>query len=65
MKGINFVVDESGARTAVVIDLHENGPLWEDFYDHWLAQERAAEPREPLESVRARLESLGKLPSRA
>jgi hypothetical protein len=65
MKGVKFLVDELGNRTAVVIDLKANGPLWEDFYDHWLAQERAAEPRESLDSVRARLGSLGKLPSRA
>jgi hypothetical protein len=26
--------------------------LWEDFYDNWLAAERADEPREDLRSVR-------------
>ena len=32
MKGIQYVVDDSGEKTAVVIDLREYGELWEDFY---------------------------------
>jgi hypothetical protein len=38
-----------------VIDLREHGALWEDFYDTWLAHERADEPRETLRSVKAKL----------
>ncbi|GIW91497.1 MAG: hypothetical protein KatS3mg109_2018 [Pirellulaceae bacterium] len=56
MKGIQFVVNERGEKTAVVIALRKNAELWEDFYDRALADSRADEPRESLESVKERLE---------
>lgn len=31
MKGIQFIVDENGEKTAVVIDLKEWGNLWQQF----------------------------------
>jgi hypothetical protein len=52
MKGIEYVVDETGDRKAVVIDLAEHGELWEDFYDTLLAREREHEPRERLAEVK-------------
>ncbi len=55
MKGVQFVVDENGNRTAVVIDLTEHAELWEDFYDSGVAQQRQGEPRESLESVKKKL----------
>ena len=55
MKGVQYVVDDNGERKAVVIDLDQHGELWEDFYDTWLAAERANEPREDLQSVRDKL----------
>jgi len=55
MKGIDFVVDETGDRKAVMIDLAEHGDLWEDFYDTLLAEEREHEPRETLAGVKKRL----------
>jgi signal recognition particle subunit SEC65 len=55
MKGIQFLVDGAGRKTAVVIDLKKNPRLWEDFYDRVLAEERASEPRETLESVERRI----------
>jgi hypothetical protein len=57
MKGVQFVVDEQGNKTAVVIDLNKNAALWEDFYDRALAERRKGEPRETLESVKKRLRS--------
>ena len=54
MKEIQFVIDDAGRKTAVVIDLKKNPRLWEDFYDRVLAEERASEPRETLQSVRKR-----------
>ena len=33
MKGVQFVIDDSGKKKAVLIDLEEWGELWEDFYD--------------------------------
>lgn len=57
MKGIQFLIDEEGEKTAVVIDLKKHVELWEDFYDRALASSRADEPRETLESVKKRLRS--------
>lgn len=61
MEGIQFVTDDRGNRVAVQIDLKRYGELWEDFYDNLVAKERAAEPRETLETVRTRLREQGKL----
>jgi hypothetical protein len=55
MKGVQFLIDDSGEKTAVVIDLKRNAALWEDFYGRALASSRASEPRETLESVKERL----------
>ena len=55
MKGVRFVVDEAGEKTDVLINLKQNGELWEDIYDRALARKRAREPRESLESVKRRL----------
>ena len=57
MKGIRFVSDGKGQKTAVVIDLKRNATLWEDFFDRALAESRVAEPRESLESVKERLKN--------
>jgi hypothetical protein len=56
MKGIQYLIDEQGEKTAVVIDLRKNAELWEDFYDRALASSRERESRESLESVRERLQ---------
>jgi hypothetical protein len=55
MKGIQFLVDDQGNKTAVLIDLKKNARLWEDFYDVALARERQSEPRESLDTVKRRL----------
>jgi hypothetical protein len=60
-RGIRFIIDEKGTKTAVVIDLKRHGDLWEDFYDSMVARQRAAEPRESFESVKRRLRRAGKL----
>lgn len=61
MKGIQYVTDEKGDKTAVVIDLKKHGYVWEDFYDTIIALERKNEPRESLEAVRKKLIRKGKL----
>lgn len=61
MKGVQFVIDEQGQKTAVVIDLKRHAALWEDFYDAALAKSRQEEPRETFESVKRRLRRQGKL----
>jgi hypothetical protein len=55
MRGVLFLVDEEGEKTAVLIDLRKNGQLWEDFYDVAVAKARAKEPRESLASAKRRL----------
>ena len=54
MKGVQYLVDERGSKSAVLIDLKQNRDLWEDFYDRAVARSRVHEPREALESVKAR-----------
>jgi hypothetical protein len=61
MKGVQFVVNARGEKTAVVIDLKKYSELWEDFYDAAVARERQNEPREALETVKRRLRRRGKL----
>jgi hypothetical protein len=55
MKGVQFLIDEKGIRTGVLIDLKKNGKLWEDFFDLALARERQQEPRESLQAVKEQL----------
>ncbi len=57
MKGIQFLIDERGDKTAVVIDLKKYSELWKDFYDRAVARSREGEPRETLGSVKRRLRS--------
>jgi len=61
MQGIQFLVNEEGHKTAVVIDLKEHGELWEDIYDALISESRAQEPKESLEEVKQRLVEQGKL----
>jgi hypothetical protein len=61
LKGVRFVVDQSGEKAAVLIDLKKNPELWEDLYDLGLARQGAREPRESLEQVKRRLRRAGKL----
>ncbi len=61
MRDIQFIVDDKGQKTAVIIDLKKYAELWEDFYDCLTAQRREKEPRESLDSVKKRLQKAGKL----
>jgi hypothetical protein len=63
VKGIQFVVNERGEKTAVVIDLRRHSEVREDFYDATVARQRQDEPRETLESVKRKLRRRGKLSS--
>jgi len=55
MRGVHFLIDDDGEKTAVLIDLKKNAQLWEDFYDVAVAKSRAKEPRESLENVKRRI----------
>lgn len=61
LDGIQYVTNQKGEQTAVLIDLSLHGELWQDFYDLLLAEKRVNEPRESLDSVRQLLISEGKL----
>ena len=61
MSGIQFVIDDKGNKSAVIIDLNKYSDLWEDFYDCLVANSRRKEPRESLQSVKKRLQRAGKL----
>lgn len=55
MKGVQFVVDDVGKKTAVIISLEEWGRLWEDFYDILVSESRLDEPTVPWEELKAEL----------
>jgi len=61
MKGIQFVLNDKGEKTAVLVDIKKYGKIWEDFYDALIAEIRSREPRESIESVKKRLIALKKL----
>jgi len=61
IRGLKYLVDAKGRRTAVQIDLRANGAFWEDILDVAIARQRAAEPTESLAAVRHRLQKAGKL----
>lgn len=45
MNGINYIMNPKGQRIGVQIDLRKHGEFWEDFYDAWMIEDRADEPR--------------------
>jgi hypothetical protein len=55
MKGIQFVVDDSGKKSAVLIDLLELGELWEDIYDVLVSESRKYEPTVDWEELKAEI----------
>ena len=60
--GIQYVTDERGRRTAVIISLELWGGVWEDFLDVLTAEARAGEPRAPWDAVKASLAEDDDLP---
>ena len=56
MKGVEFVVDDSGKKKAVLIDLEQWGELWEDFYDVLVSESRKNEPTVPWSELKAEME---------
>jgi hypothetical protein len=61
MTGIQFITDETGNKTAVVIDLKKHKTLWEDLQDVLVSRSRRHEKRIPLADVKADLIKRGKL----
>jgi hypothetical protein len=54
MTGIQFVTDDKGRKTAVLIDLKKHGAIWEDFWDGLVAESRRREKGISYEEFRAR-----------
>jgi hypothetical protein len=55
MKGIQFVIDETGKKKAVLINLEEWGEVWEDIYDVLVSQARKGEPTVDWEDLKAEM----------
>ena len=51
MKGVQFLVNEAGEKTAVQIDLEQWGDLWADFYDVMISHLRSEEPNVDWEEL--------------
>ena len=56
MKGVEFVVDESGKKKAVLVDLEQWGDLWEDFYDVLVSESRKNEPTVSWSELKTEME---------
>jgi hypothetical protein len=57
MRGVEYVVDDSGKKKAVLIDLAAWGKLWEDFHDVMVAESRKDEPTIPWETLKAEMQN--------
>jgi hypothetical protein len=55
MKGIQFVVDDTGKKKSVLIDLTEWGEVWEDIYDVLVSLSRKDEPTVSWETLKAEM----------
>lgn len=58
---VQYVTNESGQRTAVILPIEEYEELLEDLHLIRVADESKEEPRIPWEQVKAELVSEGKL----
>ena len=55
MKGIQYITDDKGEKSAVVIDLKTYGEQLEDFLDGLEAEQRVSEPQEEYHVVMNRI----------
>ena len=55
MRGVRYLVDKSGAKKAVQIDLRTWGRLWEDFHDVIVSESRRDEPSVSWETLKAEM----------
>ncbi|MBE9155425.1 hypothetical protein IQ265_01005 [Nodosilinea sp. LEGE 06152] len=56
MDGVQFLINEKGEKTAVLLDLEQWGDLWEDFYDILVTRSRAEEETVSWSDLTAELE---------
>lgn len=58
---VQYIVDEKGERTAVVLPIHEYEELLEDLHDLAVIAERREEPTVPFEELKKKLKKDGLL----
>jgi hypothetical protein len=56
MEGVQFLVNDKGEKTSVLIDLSEWGDLWEDFYDLMVSHSRQDEEEVSWDELKAEIE---------
>lgn len=61
MMDTQFIVDESGKKTAVILPLEDYEELLEDIHDLTVIAERKKEPSISLEELKKRLKADGLL----
>jgi hypothetical protein len=61
VNGIQFITDDKGRKTAVVIDLKKHSAVWEDFWDGLVSEARRREKGNSLEKVKRDLLKRGRL----
>jgi len=61
MRGVKYLYNARGKKTAVLIDLERNGDVWEALLDVALARRREGERTERWTVVRRRFERAGRL----
>jgi hypothetical protein len=55
IEGVQFVVDDAGKKTAVIINLEKWGELWEDIYDILVSESRRGEPTVSWEALKSEM----------
>jgi hypothetical protein len=55
LEGIYFLIDTSGRKVAVQIDLEMHGALWENIYDSLMMDQRDQEDRESWPEVKKQM----------
>jgi len=55
MEGVQFLVNEDGEKTSVLIDLAEWGDLWEDFHDLMISRSRQDESEISWDDLKAEI----------
>jgi predicted DNA-binding protein len=61
MSGLEYLTNEKGKKTALVIRFDEFGELIEDIEDLLIAHQRLKEEQIPLDQVKENLQKYGKL----
>jgi len=56
MRGIQYLIDDTGSKKAVLIDLKAWGKLWEDFQDAMVSEARKDEPTVSWDALKTELE---------